>query len=54
MPITISLPAREAFTGEAVRSALLSLLPDTRTGTPRTVPAAPKTEPRPMELPEAA
>ena len=53
-PVPIMLPSRSAFTPVAVRAALTTLLPDTRSGGVEIGPLAPPLPTAAMELPKAA
>jgi hypothetical protein len=53
-PVPILLPSRSAFTPVAVRAALTSLLPDTRSGGVEIAPLSQPTPAAGMELPKAA
>lgn len=53
-PVPIMLPSRDAFTPVAVRTALTTLLPDTRTGALRIAPLTSMPAVEPAKIPEAA
>ncbi len=53
-PVPILLPSRAAFTPVAVRAALTTLLPDTRSGGVQISPLATAPAAEPIKLPEAA
>lgn len=53
-PIPVTLPSLDAFSGIAVRNALASLLPDTRSGEVQLARVAHVAPQQPLKLPKAA